>query len=417
MRRFTRSFCPPLGGLLETLFLSLAIWLVTAIGHGQMLIQGIQDGTAPASNYDRFDNNPDWIGNPVNWPAGAPPVTSAIPWAGVGRDITSGRWATLISPDYVISANHYSPAVGDTVQFFYTNNPNGPSETRTIAASEWLQTSVPGDQGDVWIGRLSSPIIHINPFPILKLPNGSDYSGLGIDTFGLSAPIPGNATSVRLGRNVIEPYSANYLPLSPPLTGVNNAYVYQYDYGNPGVGPDTSQIVAGDSGAPSFFLYAGATPALTGLHWYNNSPVDTLSGDTWLSNYATDIQTGINQLSAAAGLTPDTVKTVSPVRGDFNLDGRLSAADIAGMFDCLSNVSLYESTHGMNDAYLDYIGDLNGDGKVNNADLQSLLFHLLSGKSFSPVPEPSAWELLVLGGLALTVFMARRGNISGILGR
>src|SRR5262249_11659341 len=162
-------------------------------------------------------------------------------------------------------------------------------ETRTIAASEWLQTSVPGDQGDVWIGRLSSPVYDITPYPILKLSKNSDYNGLGIDTFGLSAPMPGNATSVRLGRNTIEPYSATYLPFSPSLTGVTNAYTYQYGYGNPGVGPDTSQVIAGDSGAPSFFLYAGATPALTGLHWYNNSPIDTLSGDTWLSNYAGDI--------------------------------------------------------------------------------------------------------------------------------
>ncbi len=48
------------------------------------------------------------------------------------------------------------------------------------------------------------------------------------------------------------------------------------------------------------------------------------------------------------------------------------------------------------------MGDLNGDGVVNNADLQALLNLLKSGGGSSDaVPEPAALVLLVIGALAI----------------
>jgi hypothetical protein len=326
--------------------------------HAAMEIQGIVSGTAPASNYDRFANSSAWIGNPANWAGGAPPGTSAYTWTGVGRDTSIGRWATMISPSFIVSASHFAPNVGDTVQFFLTNNPNGPSETRTVVAAESLQGSVTGDEGDVWVGKLSAPITDVASYPILQLPTSDNtaFGGLGIDTFGVSDSGT-NATNVRLGRNVITPGSAKW------------GFAYNFTYDTPGLGPDESQVIEGDSGAPSFFLYGGGTPALTGLHWYNNDPVDTMSGDSFLPTYVNDIQTGMNQLGNTRG---ETVKTVSPVLGDFNLDGVRNTADITAMTAALGNLSGWESAHGMSDAYLNFIGDLNGDGKVNAADLQAL---------------------------------------------
>jgi Dockerin type I domain len=389
----------------------LFFWLDVP-AHGAMEIEGIQNGTAPASNYDRFDNSSSWIGNPANWPGGAPPNSNPNPWAGVGRDSSLDRWATLISPSFIISANHYCPSVGDTIQFDYTNNPNGPIETRTVTASEWLQVAVPGDTGDVWIGKLNSPITDLPSYPILNLPtqagDNTPYGGLGISTFGLSTSAPGTATSVRLGRNVINSNSAVYASFDPTFTNVSNAYIYSFDYDSPGVGPDESQVMVGDSGAPSFFLYAGGSPALLGLHWYNTANV--ISGDTWLTKYVGDIQTGMNQLGNPNN---DTVKTVSPLRGDFNLDGKVDDSDILAMEKALANLSQYESQHGMNAAYLDDIGDINGDGKVNNADLRALINmlhnHTESAQS-ALVPEPASWLLSVLSLLALCL-IGRQGRI------
>jgi len=420
-------------------------------GQAAMEIQGIVDGTAPASNYDRFDNSPAWIGNPANWPGGAPAGGASNPWTGVGRD-PAGYWGTLISPSFIVSAYHFHPAIGDTIDFYLNNDPTSTPVVRTVVAAEGLQGSVPGDQGDVWVGKLSSPASGVATYPILKLPttDNSAYGGLGISTFGLSSDDNGNATSVRLGRNVITPGSAQF------------GYSYNFSYNNPGVGPDESQVMSGDSGAPSFFLYAGGTPALTGLHWYNNYPVDTISGDTSLPSYVSDIQTGMNQLGNPGG---ETVKTISPVPGDFNFDGRVTSADVPAMAAALANPSNFESTHGLNDSYLNFIGDLNGDGKVdiadynllsqrvnqplagdvngdgivNQADLNiisanwqltnagwaqgdlngdgiinqldmNILFAnwLKTSSSYlSSVPEPATWVLLVLGGVA--VFARRRG--------
>jgi hypothetical protein len=75
------------------------------------------------------------------------------------------------------------------------------------------------------------------------------------------------------------------------------------------------------------------------------------------------------------------------------------------MLIALKNINSYESIHGMNAAYLDGIGDFNGDFVVNAADLKGMLTLLATGSSgggggLSTVPEPASGVLLVLGGFA-----------------
>jgi len=61
---------------------------------------------------------------------------------------------------------------------------------------------------------------------------------------------------------------------------------YEFTYDNPGVGPDESQVMPGDSGGPSFFLYGGASPALVGVHWFegtsNNTPLSGEHAGAWI---------------------------------------------------------------------------------------------------------------------------------------
>jgi len=76
--------------------------------------------------------------------------------------------------------------------------------------------------------------------------------------------------------------------------------------------------------------------------------------------------------------------------GDFNRDGHVDAADILPMMAALVNLHGYEQTNGLTNSQLLAIGDINGDGVVNNADLQALLNLLQSGGgSADPVPEPN----------------------------
>ncbi|HZZ29472.1 MAG TPA: dockerin type I domain-containing protein [Pirellulales bacterium] len=83
--------------------------------------------------------------------------------------------------------------------------------------------------------------------------------------------------------------------------------------------------------------------------------------------------------------------------GDFNRDGHVDAADILPMETALTDAADYETTKGLNASQLLLIGDVNGDGKFNNTDVQAFLNLLQSGGgSNDPVPEPSSLVLAML---------------------
>ena len=66
------------------------------------------------------------------------------------------------------------------------------------------------------------------------------------------------------------------------------------------------------------------------------------------------------------------------VLGDFNRDGKVTAADIQAMLVALTDLNAYQLVYGLTDAALVLLGDLNGDHAVTNADIQPLL-DLLAG--------------------------------------
>lgn len=93
-----------------------------------------------------------------------------------------------------------------------------------------------------------------------------------------------------------------------------------------------------------------------------------------------------------------------PVPGDFNRDGRVDAADILPAMKALTNPATYELQYGVSPADLPIIGNVNGDGVVNNFDLQALISLVASGGgngSLTVVPEPASIVLLGLGALAI----------------
>jgi hypothetical protein len=99
-----------------------------------------------------------------------------------------------------------------------------------------------------------------------------------------------------------------------------------------------------------------------------------------------------------------SVVTAGLLPGDFNGDQHVDAADVLAMEQALSNLQGYRTTKGLSAAQLLTLGDLNGDGKVNNADLQILLSDLQSGHgSIDSVPEPAPAVLccLALSGLLM----------------
>ena len=116
--------------------------------------------------------------------------------------------------------------------------------------------------------------------------------------------------------------------------------------------------------------------------------------------------------------TGEVVPTSSPyLVGDLNRDGHVNAADIATLEQALTNLSGYLSSHStLTAGDVAYIGDLNGDGSFDNADLQGMIDYLIQGHgSTAAVPEPATWVLLLM---AATAFLSiARPKSSGTLAK
>ncbi len=142
------------------------------------------------------------------------------------------------------------------------------------------------------------------------------------------------------------------------------------------------------------------------------------SGD-WASSSANTIDSAGNIFGVASGTFNGVTDTFavewspSPLLpGDFNRDGHVDASDIEVMMAALVDLSAFNnSNQDLTDDQLRYLEDVNGDGVVNNADLQALLNLLKSGDgSADSVPEPASIVLLGLGTLA-TAFSSPRSGV------
>lgn len=101
--------------------------------------------------------------------------------------------------------------------------------------------------------------------------------------------------------------------------------------------------------------------------------------------------------------TTGVLSVTATLRGDFNRDGQVTAADIPAMLSALTDLSAYASAKSLSPTQLAAIGDFDTSGTVTNRDIQGLLDLVAStgGGSVTAVPEPSALLLLAAGGLLL----------------
>jgi hypothetical protein len=103
-----------------------------------------------------------------------------------------------------------------------------------------------------------------------------------------------------------------------------------------------------------------------------------------------------------------------PAAGDFNRDGLVNLADLPAMMTALADLNAYETSQNLTDAQLQVIGDLNGDTKVTNADLQRLVNLIASGGggSLTAVPEPASILLMAIAGLMMLLRIALPKRLS-----
>ena len=89
---------------------------------------------------------------------------------------------------------------------------------------------------------------------------------------------------------------------------------------------------------------------------------------------------------------------------DFNYDGAITVADLAPMMAAMGSPQTFMAANNLSSDDFLSMGDLNGDGKVDNSDVQGLIAMLASGggsASLAAVPEPSAICLLAAGAIIM----------------
>jgi hypothetical protein len=215
---------------------------VSALGQfawGDMYLQGIAGDHALSTTHDRYYSGPDqaFIGASLDFSG----VSSGPPWA------------TMISPQYFITAYHLPANSQSTLTIHEGNDAGDGAHTYRVDTGFGFTTTYGGQPSDVYLGRLTVPIPatdHIIFYPVLSLPNSSNYVGLTIYNYG---------NPNRLGRNVIS-------RIEPYTEGSENQVGMFFDYDVPGLGEDETYLISGDSGGPSFAVVHGQL-ALLGEHF------------------------------------------------------------------------------------------------------------------------------------------------------
>jgi probable HAF family extracellular repeat protein len=111
------------------------------------------------------------------------------------------------------------------------------------------------------------------------------------------------------------------------------------------------------------------------------------------------------------GQTHGFLLSLSELKGDFNSDGRVNVADLQSMMTALQDLRGYQSLHELTPSQLVQLGDFSNDGMVSNLDVQGLIDYLANGNgsgTLSAVPEPASAWLLLVSLLAIRTEAARR---------
>ena len=189
-------------------------------------------------------------------------------------------------------------------------------------------------------------------------------------------------------------------------------------YSNPNLGLNKNNIVV----YYNEDLMTGST--ISNSHWHTiildsaqmGSYEPTYDSSLWNSSNMLNLfyePTGLGSATAPVSVLQWSEQqyfaTLEPKKGDLNLDGSVTAADIGSMMTALSDPDAFKAKNGLNAADLLALGDVDGDNVVTDADLQALLVQLANagGASLATVPEPSALALFA-GAMLVLLAIQRR---------
>jgi hypothetical protein len=223
-------------------------------------------------------------------------IANGYDLTGVGNSAAdgTGTFATMISPTFFLSAEHYHPAPGSTVTFY---NATGTAKTYTVETG--YTTSYLGLTSDLWLGKLTASV-------------DSDIAKYSVvDNAATDEAMFVYGRPNRVGKN-----SYDGLDTLNSVTPIRQTRVLVYDYDDPNVtdtddtagqGANESYVIAGDSSAPSFMVRNGQL-GVVGIH-YNHSS-DTVANDE--ESYDSYVPEYISQLNISMALTSSERVTVVP---------------------------------------------------------------------------------------------------------
>lgn len=197
------------------------------------------DGFSSLTN-DRFANDVTFEGN-------------AYDFSGVGRTSNS-RWATLVSRNVILSANHFQPSQSGTVTFYETNDPMGNSVTINVQSGSGQRIGA----SDLWIAVLEEAVPANYATYSFATENITSSAELASSPYALNnAFLLGRSpsdfdslTDVAIGRNRLDGWLDDVTAAGTTDDGLlavdNTAGGVEFE----------SILEVGDSGAPSLLILA-----------------------------------------------------------------------------------------------------------------------------------------------------------------
>lgn len=212
----------------------------------------------------------------------------------------NGRWATMISENVYVTAEHFAPGVGSSMTFYADNDPNGTSVTRSITSNrQQIQDT------DIFVGTLDSAlpagfsffdfateaITNTNSGPPGARPDSgsfvnSPYFEANAYAVGRSPSSFEASQNMAVGRNLLDDFVLNR-----NVTGANSGDAIEAtDDGSGGVVFE-AMLETGDSGAPLFVDNGSGSLTIVGVNWFvASTSTEDFFGASYLGNYDDDIQ-------------------------------------------------------------------------------------------------------------------------------
>ncbi|HEY2759674.1 MAG TPA: hypothetical protein VGI75_03005, partial [Pirellulales bacterium] len=270
----------------------------------------------------------------------------------VGLAVTSHNTAALntstfqnvsiVPTPYIVNAANAIPSslAGISANLSALGNENGSASGLTYT---WATTSKPSG---------ANPVFSVNGSSVAQNTSVT-FDKAGVYTFQVTISDMASA-SIASSVNVTVNQTLTGISVSPPLVNLTSGQSQNLSataldqFGNP------------LSTQPSFSwsLDAGSIGAVNSTGQFA-APLSPVGGAT--------VRATSGSISGTAALS------VSYLKGDANIDGNLTTADVAAMMVALVDLPSYQSNHSLSNADMAAILDVNGDSAISNADLQALI--------------------------------------------